>query len=427
VKANTREVLSVVLLAAALVVFGSSDCEAAGVDDASVDELIKIVETLKTPAVRHSFISEQEWERRKDTAWAWLRAEALQELTARGPKAVVPLMGLVKNAKANSVKIAALSALSQMKNPASLKPAAALLLELLGSKNPGLRYLAVKTLGRMKLAKATALIEKLTADPEDRIKIAAADALGAIGNFSSVKPLLLLVDYGKDEAGDKDVDKKMEKSEKKAVRLHAIAALGKIGAVLEVVPELIKKLRSDDKNEREVAVDAIDDLLGYDIRSITRWLVALTPKQRAPIIKAFEDWWKKTLAAKKFPISRELELTVRVNILAGQPWQSMDVRRRALEIIAKMANPKAVDYLIFAMNAKSKNVPEDVLKEFRKFLARTAKKLSTIHIQHLDTDTEAKWSSKVETFKLSWRGIREKIIREWEKNIRRALIGNPTE
>ncbi len=423
-KANACAVLSVVLLAAALVVSGSSDCEAAGVDDASVDELIKIVEALKLPDERHPFISEQEWTRRKNTAWAWLRSGALQELTARGARAVAPLMGLVKNAKANSVRIAALSALSQMKNPADLKPAAGTLVEPLGSKNPGLRYLAVKTLGRMRLVEAVALIEKLTADPEDRVKIVAADALGSIGSFTSVKPLLVLVDYGKDEVGDKDIDKDMAKSERKAVRLHATTALGKIGAVIEVVPKLIEKLRSKDMNVREVAVDAIDDLLGYKFRSITRWLVSPNAKLREPIIKDFEAWWNKTLTDRTFPIARESELTVRVNILAGQKWQSMAVRTRTVEVIAKMANPKAVDYLIIAMAAKNKNIPENERNEFRKSLAEVAKKLSTINIKHLDTDTEAVWSSKVETFRLAWRSIREKIIREWER-IRRALIGNP--
>ena len=414
-RANAREVLSVVFLAAALVVSGLSDCEAADVDKAAVDELIKIVEMPKAPAERHPLISEQDWARRKDTAWAWLRADVLQELTARGSKAVTPLMGLIKNAKSNSVRVAALSALSRMKNPADLKPAGDLMIKLLGNKNPGLRYLAVKTLGTMKLARAAAHVDKLTVDQEDRVRMAVADALGSIGKFSSVKPLLLLADYGKDKDDD----------EKKAARLHAITALGNIGAALDVVPKLIEKLRSKDMNEREVAVEAIDALLGYKIKGTGRWLIAHNAKKREPIIKVFEAWWKKTLATKTFPVAREPELTLRVNMLAGpkwmlagQQWQTVDIQMRVVEVIAKMANPKAIDYLIIAMSTND--------KDLRKLLAKTAKKLSGIHFEYLDADTEAEWARKVETFRIAWREIRETTIREWDE-ARSALTGGPVE
>ena len=399
-----------VLFAAAVLVSGSSDCEAAGVDDAAIGELIKIVGTPKTPAERHPFISEMEWARRKDEAWAWLRADAVQELTDRGSKAVEPLMGLIKNAKLSFVKVAALSALSQMENPADLKPATSLLIELLGDKNPGLRYLAVKTLGKMRVVGAVARIEKLTVDPANRVRVAAADALGIIGAFSSVKPLLLLADYGEGEDDNS--------GEKKAVRLHAVAALGKIGAALDVVPKLIEKLRSEDVNEREVAVEAIDALLGYRITGTGRWLIARNAAQRALIIDAFEAWWKKTLKARHFPIAREPELSLRVDILAGQRWQEMDVKTRAVEVIAKMANPKAVDYLIIAMSTAD--------KDLRKLIAAAAKKLSTIHVEYLDTDSEADWGRKTDTFRISWREIRDRMIREWER-ARTAPTGKPVE
>ena len=409
-KANVREILFVVLLAAVLVVSGLSDCEAAGVDDAAVDVLIKIVEMPTPPAERHPLISEQDWTMRKDAVWAWLRAGALEELTARGAKAVGPLMGLVKSAKLNSVKVAALSALSQMKNPADLKPATGLLIELLGNKNPGLRYLAAKTLGGMKVAGAAALIEKLTADPEDRVRAAAADALGSIGSIGSVKPLLVLADYGLVDDNDSD--------EKKAARLQAVAALGNVGAALEVVPKLVEKLRSDDMNEREVAVEAIDALLGYQITGTGRWLIAHNPQQRAPIIAAFEAWWKKTLATQTFRVANESELTLRVNILAGRAEQPVDVKKRATEVLGKIANPKAVDYLIIAMPADD--------KDLRKLVAETAKRLSSIHIKYLDADTETAWNRKIDTFRTAWREIRDEMIREWDE-ARNALTGKPVE
>jgi len=410
VKAKPCVVLSAVLLAAVLVILGSSTCKAA---DNEIDELIRAIETPKPPAERPDAISEAEWNARKDAAWAWYRAEASRRLTAEGKAAVGKLIALIKRTQDNSVKIMALTSLSLMKNPADLKPAGGLAADLLSDKNAGLRYLAAKVLGVVQFAKAAPQLNALLADKEDRVRVAAAAALGRVRDFSSVPALLLLVDYGKvSKPGDKDSD------EKKAVRLHAVAALGKIGPALDVVPKLIQKLRSEDKNEREVAVEAIEELLGYNIRGTGRWLIAHTKAKREPIIKAFEDWWAKTLKDRRFRIAKKRELTLRVNILAHQKWQPAAVRAKAAEVLARMGDPKAVDYVIIAMSMSDKDA--------RKAAAKTAKKLTGIHIEYLDTDTDANWDSKVDTFRQKWGEIRSATIRKWEEARRAQSAGSGT-
>ncbi len=416
-KAKPCVVVSAVLLAAVLVISRSSACQAA---DNEIDGLIRAIETPKPPAERPDAISKAEWNARKEAAWAWYRAEASRRLTAEGKAAAGKLIALIKRTQDNSVKIMALTSLCQMKNPADLKPASGLAVDLLSNKNPGLRYLAAKVLGVAQFAKAAPQLNALLADKEDRVRVAAADALGRIRDVSSVRPLLLLVDHGKDsqpdgkdsQPGGKDSD------EKKAVRLHTIAALGEIGPALDVVPKLIEKLRSTDKNEREVAVEAIEALLGYRIRGTGRWLIAHTKAKREPIIKAFEDWWAKTLKDRRFRIAKKPELTLRVNMLAHQKLQPAGIRAKAAQVLTRMGDPKAVDYVIIAMPTSDKDV--------RKAAAKTAKKLTGIHIEYLDTDTEATWDSKVDTFRQKWGEIRSGTIRKWEEARRARSAGSGT-
>ena len=380
-RTNTCVILSVAALAAGLALSGSSECEAA-----DVGELIKIIEAPKTPAERHPRISAHEW-KEKNAAWAQLRASARQELTDIGAPAVVPLVDLIKRTPDSSVKIMALTALSLMKNPADLAPAAGLMVELLDEKNPGLRYLAVKTLGAMKLKTAAPRLNGFLADKEDAVRMAVADALGEIDDHKSVAPLLKLADYGK--SGE-------DNAEKKSVRLHVLAALGKLGPALKVVPKLIEKLKSDDLNEREVAAEAVERLLGYEIRADGRWLIAHEEAKRAPVIKDFLDWWAKTLKDKRFRIARKPELTLRVNILR-QKWQLRKIRLKALEVIGEIGDKAAVKYLILAMYTRDKIL--------RAAVAKVVEKLSGIRIKYLPGDTDDVWNSKVEAFRQRWREI----------------------
>ncbi|MFH1730450.1 MAG: HEAT repeat domain-containing protein [Planctomycetota bacterium] len=378
-RTNTCVILSVTLLAAGLALSGSSECEAA-----DVGELIKIIETPKTPAERHPHISAHEW-KEKDAGWARLRASARQELTDIGAPAVGPLVDLIKRTNDDSVKIMALTALGLMKNPADLVPTGDLMVELLDEKNPGLRYLAAKTLGVMKLKRAAPKLNGLLADKEDVVRMIAADALGEIDDYESAAPLLKLVDYGK---GGED------NAEKKSVRLHVLAALGNLGPALKVVPKLIEKLESDDLNEREVAVEAVEQLLGYEITADGRWLIAHEEAKRVPVIKDFADWWAKTLKDKRFRIARKPDLTLRVNILRQQ-WQLRKIRLKALEVIGEIGDKAAVNYLILAMYTEDKIL--------RTAVAKVAMALSGIKIEYLPTDTEEQWNSKVESFRQKWR------------------------
>ncbi len=403
-KTNTRLILCVALLTAGLLLPASRLCQAADDDKPNIPRLIWWLEHPDPTDQRPPEIDEQEWGQRKHQAWAEARSRAREDLTRAGAAAVVPLVELIERSKDFRVGIPALTALSLMTNPADLKRAERPMLELLADEKPGIRYLAAKTLGAMKSRRAAPALIKLLADKEDVVRLGAIDALGNTrGGAKAATPLRGLLDHGQKAEGE-------DSENNKAIRLHTVKALGKLGVALDVVDDLIKKLRSKDINERETAVDAIKNLLGFDIRGDGLWLIAdklKDPKKRKPLVKAFEAWWNKTKADRKFVVKDFPELALRVNMIAHQKNQRRDVKLKAIEWVSISGNPRAVDYLIIAMSTPD--------KDLRTKLAKVATKLSTIKIEHLGTETDARWGTRIGTFRLGWGEIRDRVIEEWDK------------
>lgn len=371
------------LLAACLVV-SIQDPGAA----ADVDTLIKAVAQPDAPPEKPGGITDRDWSTRPDEAWANYRAEAVKELTRRGAEAVQPLLDLIASTDRDSVRIAALTALNMMKNADDLRPAGPSLIGLLDNKNNGVRYLAVKTLGVMKYDDAGPHIQRLIQDDEPALRMITADALGQIGRPDGAGPLVSMM-------ADEDKD----------IRLHAIDALGQLGVALasrpnaddplDVINKLVGTLRGDDVNERNAAVQAISNLLGYDLVADGRWIIAHLPKDREPIIEEFEAWWKKTRDGGKYAVPDALELTLRINIGANAGGnQPTAIRVRSIERIAAMRDKRAVNYLIVIMRSPDTDV--------RKAAVKAASDISGIKVSYNPAYSEVEWLDRVDRFKLQW-------------------------
>jgi len=371
-------VLAAALLVAGVLGIATGSRAADNPSDRELDEWIRLIETPETPARPPAGYTKETWEKKQDEIWARIRLDARKKLSAAGPRAVAKLCALIKRTADSSVKIVALTALS-MTNPADLAAAGRDMISLLADKNPGIRYLAAKTLGVMRLRAAAPHLHKLTLDKEAVVRLRVADALGAIGDFSSADALLDLL-------ADKE----------KSVRLHATDALGALGAALKVVPRLVAQLESDDINERDSAVEAIDELLGYNIAGDGRWLIARTAEQRAPIIKEFNDWWKKTAKKIDVVVRGEPELSFRLSSALDKK-QMMPVRLKSLRVIAKINNKKAAPYLIELMYERNNKI--------RHAVAETAAALTGIRIRYRPDLTEPEWISIVDGFR---RRLRER-------------------
>jgi HEAT repeat protein len=101
------------------------------------------------------------------------------------PAAVPKLAALIRGGE-DDVRRAAVEALANMKDPATVDG----LIESLNDKIPALRVLAAQALGKLRQAKAApALVAQLTAD-DWVLKKAAAEALGQIRSRDSIEPLI---------------------------------------------------------------------------------------------------------------------------------------------------------------------------------------------------------------------------------------------
>jgi len=266
-----------VRMVSALLVLGLLTCgtELRAAED--VSGWIDTIEQTKAPAGT-----------KDEEGWARDRTDARTALVRAGAAAVRPLVALIQRSKQDFVRISALTALAEIEPPRALRSAVPLMTGLLKDKNPGIRYLAAQVLGQARHAPA-ALLE-LVDDKQVTVRLAAADAIANAGELDPKAAAVALLKLADLQPADDASDE--VQTQCKTVRLHAIAALARPGVVLGVVPKLIEKLESKDVNEREAAVAAIEELLGYNLKSSLQWDIQHTAKGRKPIIEKFRTWWE---------------------------------------------------------------------------------------------------------------------------------------
>jgi ribosomal silencing factor RsfS len=369
---------------------------------AQVRALAKVLTTTDPPEERPVGligITPTDWERDRAGAWSDARVEARKRLTAAGETAVPVLINLAVEHKDPAIRIVALTALSQMTAPGDadgdepvteLQAVGAKLTGLLKDTNPGIRYLAARALGRAAYGPAVGALIELAGDPEPVCRMAAADALGRLHEPTAVPVLLTLAD--KEEA-------------EQSVRLHAIAALGKISPMIQVVPKLLDLLGSENILVRNATATALDELAGYDISEGGLWRIAHRPARRKPLIKDARAWWVHSLKERPFTIKGQPELNLRINIMLQQ-WQdkaeqSKDVRTTAVRFIDVMNDPRAVDYLIIAMAEKNPDLRAAVAPVATR-LAQAATKDPTLAVEFVKDEAERRWIQKVDRFRRRW-------------------------
>jgi len=119
------------------------------------------------------------------------------------------------------------------------------------------RLEAIEDLADEDAAKALPPLFSALSDKDARIRAAAAEALGEVGDRSAVEPL------GKALAGDDDA----------GVREAAAEALGELG-LPNAVPVLRAGLRDGDAEVREAVVDALADIGGPEAERVLRQALA---------------------------------------------------------------------------------------------------------------------------------------------------------
>ncbi|MFW6159446.1 MAG: HEAT repeat domain-containing protein [Planctomycetota bacterium] len=391
----------------AVLLFGGAG-PAAGAADEAVRAEIAILASPEPPPSppAPSAISEEDWPARKDEYWVRRRLRARKRLTDQGRKAVAPLLDLTFDNEDWAVRIAALTALNEMPGAAlkgkGVGPRAAELLD--PGQHTAVRYLAAQLVGKTGHDDAAALkqLHAFTTEDSRVLRMVAADVLGRLSRVQSAKVLLDLL-----EREDRFAATLREKAEpltdkeraalddSKMVRLHVLEALGRLGAVVDVVPALIAKLESKDLNEQEAAARAIGELLKYDINGRPAWGL---PHRRKEIIGTFKERWD-TISGAERPPAQNKELGLWMSI-ADDKNLADDIRLNAARQIKRIGvrgNLRMARDLVRVMyHAEQMGL--------RRALAEAARKFSGIPLEPRVND--AAWTLEVNRF---WKALREKM------------------
>ncbi|MFO7899059.1 MAG: hypothetical protein R6V58_08360 [Planctomycetota bacterium] len=379
---------------------------AAGAADQAVQAEIAVLASPEPPPSPPalSAISEDDWPARKNEYWVRRRLRARKRLTARGRKAVAPLLDLTFDNENWAVRTAALTALNAMTDDA-LEGVGARVVGLLDSdQHTAVRYLAALLVGKTGHADAAALkqLYAFTREESRVLRTVAADVLGQLSRVQSAKVLLDLLEREdrfaatlRAKAEPLTDEERAALDDSKMVRLHVVEALGRLGAAVDVVPALIVKLESKDLNEQQAAARAIGALLKYDITGRPAWGL---PHRRAKIIDAFKAWWKKISGAERPPAqnkelgfwmsvadNRDLENDIRLN--AARQIKRIGVRgnlRMARDLVRVMYHAERMD--------------------LRQALVEAARRFSGIPLEAREND--AAWTLEVNRF---WKALRDKM------------------
>jgi len=215
--------------------------------------------------------------------------------TAKGDDAIEPLLKLLADSQ-DDIPWVACCALSRiLENTEKPEIAIAPLIKLLSHKNAETRQFAAYTLASIgpRAEAAVGPLTRLLSDPAPQVREPAAQALWKIGkkNDAAVEPLIKLVVQSEQTSqgtqalalarvGGKDILTKLALDPSPERRLAAARALGKVGEHAEkATKHWIKELSSPDLDARQHALKVLDEI-GEHVRPLFNQLADPNPQTR---------------------------------------------------------------------------------------------------------------------------------------------------
>ncbi|HBA85090.1 MAG TPA: hypothetical protein DCZ95_13455 [Verrucomicrobia bacterium] len=231
-----------------------------------------------------------------------------------GPTALIPVLGntdpVIRNAAEQALLAIAGSSSIDIKLAESLA-------DLMESKDPLLRDIAVRVLGAMTDPRIVPLLVAILSDESPEVRASALEALGKVKDLRAMNPVM-------SSAADSSA----------AVRLQAVRTLGHMGST-QAVEVLIDVLSDEDPNVRQASVEALEKI--RDPGLCDRLLAVANggdPALQKVYVKALGD----TQAAQALGYLSEA-------LKSPQP----DIRDAAAEALGKLRNPAAVNALAAAL------------------------------------------------------------------------------
>jgi HEAT repeat protein len=273
-----------------------------------------------------------------------VRESAIKALGRLGPPAIESLIAILKKHKDPEARAAAAVALARMAAPPS-DPSGAV-------APPPLK-------GTLALAALIAALD----DPEPKVRLDAAFALGMAGDLMAVSPLIARLK-------DKDVD----------VRMGTAVALGRLKAADAAKP-LAAALEDESPWVRQVATWALIELKDGAAAALEAALKFKTPEARGMAATALgrlkstqsvdallplleDEWWKARAAA-----AQTLGLVGNERVIGPLVQRLKDsdpsVRHAAVWALGTLANPAAAEALDAATQDFDREVAQEALNAYR--------------------------------------------------------------
>lgn len=270
---------------------------------------------------------------------------ALRALAGAGTSASVPVvLEFVADenpiARAEAIKAAALLLDPTQPDGRAVEPLAAALRE--GRLSPAERVAVVELLGRAGAARAASVLTPLAANKDTALRIAAIDALGAIGPLATREHLT---------GGSKSVEETLlDALDDKArdVRLHAAMALSRVGGE-RTRETLLTKLEGSEESDRFAVFHALGGILERSpservVERLGKALGLAAGPERDAIVEALS----------RTPLTTAVELIIRQT----KPTQPTEDRRSGIAALAKRASTSkpAFDALLGALSDSDASV-----------------------------------------------------------------------
>jgi len=277
------------------------------------------------------------------------------------------------------IRMAAAQSLGQLENVAAVLE----LVHALEDSDAWVRYYAARALAQIRSPESIdALAAALREDNATQVRIAAADALGAIGGRRAVSILAPFVDFA-----DRDLAR------------AALLALGVVGHPDALHP-IRSALRSNDDSCRLDAVRAIAARRDAEAAEALQWTAAAdsnesiveaaieelarmaTPESIAALLRLSAD---RRLREKAIMQLSRLGPAHLAHVAAGLSSPQLETRRSAVEALGRMKHPEASEILTRALDDDRPEVRLTALLAIRR-LGSLASERKLLQIAHNDPD-----------------------------------------
>jgi len=279
-----------------------------------------------------------------------VRRAAVEHIPYLDDDRAISILGEVLEKGTASVRASAAQALSQIDSPRALS----YLTAALNDNDTWVRYFAARSIGRHGYTEAVeALAQLAQTDSANHVRVAALESLAHIGGTRAVA---ILAPFAESENSD--------------LARAAIGGLGLIG-LPEALPPLQAVLRSGDSERRLDALRALGNRGGADALDSIRWVAAgdkdpqvvetalaslahlATPEAIDTLITLTSDPARReaSIAALAQLEKEHIEL-----IGGGLTREQPGVRRATVEVLGRMKQPKASEFLAKALDDSDSSV-----------------------------------------------------------------------